>query len=176
MALLAETFPNAFRIQPNRRRLAISIHYAIRTALGGAVSNTELAAAMRHYCGNIGYLEHIVVGAQRVDLQDNPVAVVGETEAVIAKQKLAEAYRQREKRAASSTNPTNRATVATNDGGTAASGTAANDGGNDRCPLAALRPGGPGKAGTDSQLRALGAEGHLATIFELGSGSGGNFK
>jgi hypothetical protein len=62
---LAERWPRAFAVYQYRRRpLKIGIDNDIAAA-AGAITTDELKAALRFYCGNIGYLLACREGAER---------------------------------------------------------------------------------------------------------------
>jgi sRNA-binding protein len=69
---LAATWPACFSIfEKHREPLKIGIHHDIAVAAAGAITTDELKAALRFYCGNIGYL---LAGAERIDLNGKVTA------------------------------------------------------------------------------------------------------
>jgi ProP effector len=81
IALLAERFPKTFFVFERRRKpLKLRIHLDLQAALDGAVTPDELDAALRFYCGNVGYLRATLRGAWRVDLAGNPAGTVSAEE------------------------------------------------------------------------------------------------
>jgi ProP effector len=91
IAQLAELYPNCFR-QP-RQPLKIGIHNDI------IVRQTELqpgliATALRTYTRSLGYLETLKAGAERIDLEGNPVGTVTAADEADAKRKIAKAARR----------------------------------------------------------------------------------
>ena len=69
LALLCETFPKAFvHYEARRHPLKINIRDDLRAALAGAVTDAELAHALRVYCGNRVYRSRLIAGATRIDL------------------------------------------------------------------------------------------------------------
>jgi ProP effector len=97
IALLTEQFPTAFAVFEGRRKpLKVGIDHDLVVALVGAVTAKEIAAALRHYCGNSAYLRACVEGAPRVGLDGQPAGQVSADEAAHARELLA----TRRKRAA----------------------------------------------------------------------------
>lgn len=91
IAVLAEWFPACIVVFEGRRRpLAVGIRNDLIAQLDGAATALEITAALRRYCSSFGYLKNCVVGAERVDLDGNPVGVINEQEAAHAAGKLAE--------------------------------------------------------------------------------------
>ena len=82
---LAERWPRAFAVFEARRRpLKIGIHDDIIAALGGAVTAAEIGVALRHYTGNIAYLDGLRTGAPRVGLDGNTAGEVTAAQAADA--------------------------------------------------------------------------------------------
>ena len=82
--LLAERWPHTFAIYQCRRRpLKIGIDNDIAAA-AGAIATDELKAALRFYCGNIGYLLACREGAERIDLNGDVAGTVTAAEAAHA--------------------------------------------------------------------------------------------
>jgi ProP effector len=101
IAVLAEFFPRTFSVYERRRKpLKLGIDQDIASALNGAATPGELAAALRHYTGNVFYLRALVAGAERIDLHGRPVGVVTNEDEAHAKQRLLAARQQREQRRA----------------------------------------------------------------------------
>ena len=101
IALLAETFPRCFSVYQERRRpLKLGIHLDIQAALDGAITPTELHAALGAYCSNQSYLGALRTGAWRLDLNGEPAGVVTTDEEAHAKTALARIKAKRAARAA----------------------------------------------------------------------------
>jgi ProP effector len=84
VALLAQTFPKAFTINPHKRKpLQIGIHAAIAAALPD-VPPAALSKALGLYTRNIGYLSACVAGADRVDINGEIAGTVTQEEADFA--------------------------------------------------------------------------------------------
>src|SRR5262249_39090219 len=74
---LAARFPECFAVPDTRRRpLKVGIDTDILAALSGTIRRTELIRALAMYCSSDGYLERVLAGAWRVDLEGNPAGVV----------------------------------------------------------------------------------------------------
>jgi sRNA-binding protein len=73
IVLLAERFPNCFRLHDPRRPLKTGIHHDIHLALEGAITPRELGSALRSY-------SRMLKGASRIGLDGQPAgaAVTGE--------------------------------------------------------------------------------------------------
>jgi sRNA-binding protein len=73
IVLLAERFPNCFRLHDPRRPLKTGIHHDIHLALEGAITPRELGWALRSY-------SRMLKGASRIGLDGQPAgaAVTGE--------------------------------------------------------------------------------------------------
>jgi ProP effector len=69
---LAEKYPAAFSIRGDRKPLKVDIRFDIITAMPG-IDWKALRIALRQYCGSIRYLEAVIAGADRVDLDGNVV-------------------------------------------------------------------------------------------------------
>jgi ProP effector len=77
ITVLAAKFPKCFAVPDKRRRaLKVGIDADLLAALGGAIRRTELIRALAMYCSSDGYLERVLNGAWRIDLQGNPAGVV----------------------------------------------------------------------------------------------------
>jgi len=71
-----DLFPACFYVFERRRQpLKIGIRHDIAAALKGAITDKEIAIALRVYCGNTGYLR-ACKGAARADLAGNPAGQV----------------------------------------------------------------------------------------------------
>jgi ProP effector len=82
LGLLAEKWPACFQIFEQRRRpLKIGIHLDIAAALDGMVTPAEISITLRYYVNNPHYLDHLVVGADRIDLNGNAAGTVTAAEA-----------------------------------------------------------------------------------------------
>lgn len=74
---LAARFPKCFAVPDTRRRpLKVGIDADLLAALSGTIRRTELIRALAMYCSSDGYLERVLTGAWRVDLEGNPAGVV----------------------------------------------------------------------------------------------------
>jgi sRNA-binding protein len=99
---LAELFPKAIFVYEARRKpLAIGIRHQISERVGDAIAPDELGAALRSYTRNVGYLKAMArPGAQRIDIEGNPVdAVTPEQAASAAKGAAAHWARQAARKA-----------------------------------------------------------------------------
>jgi ProP effector len=96
---LAERWPKCFSVFERRRRpLKLKIHLDILAALDGAVTPAELSLAMALYTHNSWYLRAAMRrGADRVDLEGNPVGTVTERDILNAAQELAHRAARRER-------------------------------------------------------------------------------
>jgi sRNA-binding protein len=82
---LAATWPPCFSIfEKHREPLKIGIYHDIAVAAAGAITTDELKAALRLYCGNVGYLLACREGAERIDLNGNVAGKVTAAEAAQA--------------------------------------------------------------------------------------------
>jgi ProP effector len=103
IARLAELLPKAFSVYERRRRpLAIGVRAAILDKVGDRITPDELNVALRTYTRNVGYQRAMAQpGAQRIDLEGNPVgAVTPEQAASAAKAVAAHWARQAARKAA----------------------------------------------------------------------------
>jgi ProP effector len=74
---LAARFPKCFAVPDTRRRpLKVGIDADLLAALSGTIRRTELIRALAMYCSSEGYLERVLTGAWRVDLEGKPAGVV----------------------------------------------------------------------------------------------------
>ena len=97
--LLAELFPAAFFVYERRRRpLKVGIASDIAALLSGALTREELSLTLRCYTLNIGYLEKMLAGAWRYDLDGKPCGAVTKDEELKAKAELARFRARREAR------------------------------------------------------------------------------
>lgn len=92
LAFLAESFPTCFSIQGQAKPLKIGIFQDLAEKLENEerVSKTLLRSSLRHYTNSWRYLQSIVEGQQRVDLDGNEVAVIEKDHAEHAKKQLDE--------------------------------------------------------------------------------------
>src|SRR5262245_22704096 len=73
----AGRFPECFAVPEARRRpLKVGIDADLLAALSGTIRRTELIRALAMYCSSDGYLERVLTGARRVDLEGKPAGVV----------------------------------------------------------------------------------------------------
>ena len=97
IALLAAKFPKCFAVPDTRRRpLKVGIDADLLAALDGSIRRTELIRALAMYCSSEGYLEHVLTGAWRVDLEGKPAGVVSADDEKHAKAKQAGIRTRRE--------------------------------------------------------------------------------
>jgi sRNA-binding protein len=90
IAVLAAKFPKCFAVPDTRRRpLKVGIDADLLAALGGTIPRTDLFRALAMYCSSHGYLERILNGAWRIDLQGNPAGAVTADDERLAKAKRA---------------------------------------------------------------------------------------
>jgi ProP effector len=77
IAVLAAKLPKCFAVPDTRRRpLKVGIDADLLAALSGTIPRTDLVRALAMYCSSHGYLERVLNGAWRIDLQGNPAGVV----------------------------------------------------------------------------------------------------
>jgi sRNA-binding protein len=77
IAVLAAKFPKCFAVPDTRRRpLKVGIDADLLATLSGTIPRTDLIRALAMYCSSHGYLERVLNGAWRIDLQGNPAGVV----------------------------------------------------------------------------------------------------
>src|SRR5262245_64758183 len=70
ISVLAAKFPKCFAVSDTRRRpLKVGIDADLLAALGGSIRRTELIRALAMYCSSEGYLERVLTGAWRIDLE-----------------------------------------------------------------------------------------------------------
>jgi ProP effector len=92
IALLSEKFPKCFAVFEQRRLpLKIGIHKDILTRLDGALTPSELTAALRAYVSNGTYRRRLLEGTERIDLDGNPCGVVTVAQEADARSKIAAA-------------------------------------------------------------------------------------
>jgi ProP effector len=92
IALLAELFPKCFSVTGATKPLKIGIfqELAERLADDERVSKTTLRSTLRHYTNSWRYLECIVAGAKRVDLDGQEGEEINAEHAEFAQKQLAE--------------------------------------------------------------------------------------
>jgi sRNA-binding protein len=97
IAFLAERFPRAFFVWEQRRRpLKTGIKDDILPALGGAVTEDALTAALRRYTSNSWYLRaSLEPGTPRLNLDGCEAGHVTDEQAEYARQRLAELEKRR---------------------------------------------------------------------------------
>jgi ProP effector len=96
LAQLAELYPNCFR-QP-RQPLKIGIHNDV-VARHPELRPSLIASALKTYTRSLGYLETLKAGAERIDLEGNPVGTVTDADEEDAKRKIAKTARRAEAKA-----------------------------------------------------------------------------
>jgi ProP effector len=94
---LAAKFPKCFAVPDTRRRpLKVGIDADLLAAFGGSIRRTELIRALAMYCSSEGYLERVLTGAWRVDLEGKPAGAVSADDEKHAKAKRASIRIRRE--------------------------------------------------------------------------------
>jgi ProP effector len=97
IALLAAKFPKCFAVPDTcRRPLKVGIDADLLAAFGGSIRRTELIRALAMYCSSEGYLERVLTGAWRVDLEGKPAGAVSADDEKHAKAKRASIRIRRE--------------------------------------------------------------------------------
>jgi ProP effector len=97
ISVLAAKFPKCFAVPDTRRRpLKVGIDTDLLAALGGTIRRTELIRALAMYCSSEGYLEGVLTGAWRVDLEGTPAGAVSADDEKHAKAKQARIRTRRE--------------------------------------------------------------------------------
>ena len=97
ISVLAAKFPKCFAGPDTRRRpLKVGIDADFLAALGGSIRRTELIRALAMYCSSEGYLEGVLTGSWRVDLEGKPAGVVSADDEKHAKAKQAGIRTRRE--------------------------------------------------------------------------------
>ena len=77
IAALAARFPKCFAVPDTRRRpLKVGIDADLLAALGNNIPRTQVIRALAMYCSSNGYLERVLTGAWRIDLEGEPAGVV----------------------------------------------------------------------------------------------------
>ncbi|CAG9001349.1 MAG: RNA chaperone ProQ [Candidatus Celerinatantimonas neptuna] len=92
IAYLAELFPACFLVKGEAKPLKIGIFQDLAERLkeDSKISNTLLRSALRQYTSSWRYLHGVKVGANRIDLDGNPVEIIEQQHADHAQQKLKE--------------------------------------------------------------------------------------
>lgn len=90
VAFLAEKFPESFSVKGAAKPLKIGIFHDIAERLDddAPLSKTRLRQVLRRYTGAFRYLESCTEGAERVDLDGNPVGTIDAGHAAHAKERL----------------------------------------------------------------------------------------
>jgi ProP effector len=97
ITVLAAKFPKCFAVPDARRRpLKVGIDADLLAALGGSIRRTELIRALAMYCSSEGYLERVLIGSWRVDLEGKPAGAVSADDEKHAKAKQAGIRTRRE--------------------------------------------------------------------------------
>jgi ProP effector len=97
ITVLAAKFPKCFAVSDTRRRpLKVGIDADLLAALGGSIRRTELIRALAMYCSSEGYLERVLTGSWRVDLEGKPAGAVSADDEKHAKAKQAGIRTRRE--------------------------------------------------------------------------------
>ena len=101
LARLAEAFPQTFVLEKHRPHRPLKVGIAADIpARCPAVERRGLSVALSAYARRIMYLQGLVAGATRVDLDGNPAGEVTARDAEYAAAKLAETLASREARRA----------------------------------------------------------------------------
>jgi ProP effector len=97
ITVLAAKFPKCFAVpDAHRRPIKVGIDADLLAALGGSIRRTELIRALAMYCSSEGYLERMLTGAWRVDLEGKPAGAVSAEDEKHAKAKQAGIRTRRE--------------------------------------------------------------------------------
>src|SRR5262245_21511654 len=97
ITVLAAKFPKCFAVPDSRRRpIKVGIDADLLAAIGDALARTELIRAIAMYCSSEGYLERVLTGAWRVDLEGKPAGAVSADDETHAKAKQAGIRTRRE--------------------------------------------------------------------------------
>ena len=97
ITVLAVKFPNCFAVPDTRRRpLKVGIDADLLAALGDTIRRTELIRALAMYCSSEGYLERVLTGAWRIDLEGKLAGAVSADDEKHAKAKQAGIRTRRE--------------------------------------------------------------------------------
>lgn len=104
VAALAARFPFCFFIhEAHRQPLKIGIRADVVAGIGAAMTRSEVASALRHYTGSIGYLRATLAGSKRIDLDGKVAGVVTPEEEASAREKMREWAARRKAGGASTT-------------------------------------------------------------------------
>ena len=87
--LLCNHFPEAFS-RYNPRPLKLGVHAEVLPALGEAITPADLRSALRAYTSRRRYLQSLLAGTSRIDLQGNPAGFVTDDDQREAQLRLAE--------------------------------------------------------------------------------------
>lgn len=92
IAYLAETFPNSFSVKGDAKPIKVGIFADIAERLTeeSPVSKTQVRHALRRYTNSWRYLEAVIKGGKRVDLDGNEVEDLTEEHVQHAQAQLAE--------------------------------------------------------------------------------------
>jgi ProP effector len=86
---LTEQFPKAFSVYEGRRRpLKVGVHLDIVSRLNGVMTPQEVGITLRLYTSANAYLRACRAGADRIDLDGNPLGTVSESDAENAQARL----------------------------------------------------------------------------------------
>src|SRR4029077_9408356 len=97
LARLTEAFPRAFVLEKYRPHRPLKVGIAVDIpARCPALTRRELGAALSAYAQRVMYLQGLVAGAARVDLDGNPAGEVSAADAEHAVARLAEILASRE--------------------------------------------------------------------------------
>jgi ProP effector len=97
ISVLAAKFPKCFAVPDTRRQpLKVGIDADLLAALDGTIRRTELIRALAMYCSSEGYLEGVLTGAWRLDLEGKPAGAVSADDEKHAKAKRAGIRTRRE--------------------------------------------------------------------------------
>jgi sRNA-binding protein len=96
IVMLCERFPHAFSLK-QRRPLKVGIHKDLLAALEDTIPRNELDGAMKYYVRGLSYLQSLVAGGQRIDLQGNEAGEISEADKQDAMHHLKRAEQRQER-------------------------------------------------------------------------------
>jgi sRNA-binding protein len=106
IGILADLYPATFSLYEHRRRpLRVGVHGDLIDALGSTTTDKVLSHALARYCGSVGYLRALKVGAARIGLDGQVDGEVDLVDAACAEMKLDLRRRRRAAAAAQSPPP-----------------------------------------------------------------------
>ena len=108
MRALCESFPAAFNLS---RPKPLKLHIDKDLLASGRLSQDVIGQGLACYTGRSRYLDSLIVGATRIDLEGKPAGTVSERHAGAAKHRLA-ALQKRRTRAGTAVNASKKQTIA----------------------------------------------------------------